>query len=337
MGALALLEVLDRDGQVRQGYPVLQWPLRIGRGLDNDVVLGDPHVAARHLQVAPDEHGELTLRVADTRNGVLLGRTRLSAGQSAVLAPDGEPVDISVGRTHLRLRLAGHALAAELPLAPTTGQPDRASALVLGAAVLVTCGLLFSIYLVTDPDAFARAAGSALLSAVLGAATWCGAWALLTKTFTRHARFGWHLRVFLCASVALLVTNSLPALLAFAFSSPWLTDFSFVADIAVGATALYFHLLAVEPARPRLLKGVAATCALVGVALALWFNYQRSDLFGTELYMSHLFPPAVRLARPVSTDAFVDALAPLKATLDARAKHPAGGGDGTGGADGDDD
>ena len=42
MGALALLEVLDRDGQVRQSYPVLEWPLRIGRALDNDVILSDP-------------------------------------------------------------------------------------------------------------------------------------------------------------------------------------------------------------------------------------------------------------------------------------------------------
>ena len=37
-----LIEVLDRDGQVRQSFPVAQWPLRVGRALDNDVVLSDP-------------------------------------------------------------------------------------------------------------------------------------------------------------------------------------------------------------------------------------------------------------------------------------------------------
>ena len=51
MGALALLEVLDRDGQVRQSYPVLEWPLRIGRALDNDVVLTEPHVAPHHATI----------------------------------------------------------------------------------------------------------------------------------------------------------------------------------------------------------------------------------------------------------------------------------------------
>jgi len=41
--------------------------------------------------------------------------------------------------------------------------------------------------------------------------------------------------------------------------------------------------------------------------------------------MSHLFPPALRLAKPISTDAFVDGLAPLKATLDKKAREPARG------------
>ena len=119
----------------------------------------------------------------------------------------------------------------------------------------------------------------------------------------------------------------LPALLAFAFSWPWMTDFAFVGEIVVASSALYFHLLAVEPARHRVLKWVALVCATVGVCLTLWFNVQRSDQFGDELYMNHLFPPALRLARPVTTDALVDGLAPLKATLDRKAKEPGRGDD----------
>jgi hypothetical protein len=118
-----------------------------------------------------------------------------------------------------------------------------------------------------------------------------------------------------------MAVAALPTLLAFAFSWPWMTDFDFVGSIAVVAAALYFHLLAVEPARHRLLKWVAATCAVVGVLLTLWFNVQRSGQFGDELYMSHLLPPALRIARPITTDAFIDGLAPLKDTLDKKAKE----------------
>ena len=326
MGAQALIEVLDRDGHVRQSFAVQQWPLRVGRSLANDVVLSDSNVAAEHFSIAPDAQG-LALIVADTRNGVLLGGKQLRTGESAVLAAEGEPIELSAGRTRMRLRLPGHVLAPELPFAPSASLARRIVP-VACAAVLVLAGTEFRTWLDSDPEGLARAAGSMLLTALIGAAVWCGAWALLSKTFTRQARFGWHLRVFVYASLALLVVGNVPALLAFALSWPWLTDFAFIGDIAVAAAALYFHLLAVEPARHRVLKWVAVTCALVGVALSLWFNTQRSDLLGDELYMNHLFPPAVRLARPVASDAFVDGLAPLKAALDKKAKEPGRGDEG---------
>ena len=48
METLALIETLDRDGQPRQILRVSQWPVRIGRAIDCDLVLDDPHVAAHH-------------------------------------------------------------------------------------------------------------------------------------------------------------------------------------------------------------------------------------------------------------------------------------------------
>ena len=326
--SLAVLDVLDRDGQPRQTFIVREWPLRVGRGLANDVVLADPHIAAQHFSIAPDGpdgHG-LTLQMSSTRNGMQLGAKHLRAAESAALRVDGDALELTVGRTRLRLRLAGHTLAAELPLAATLPLRRRVATVVIAAALLVL-GLLLRSWLDTDPDGFGRAAGSMLLSVVVAGAVWCGAWALLSKTFAHQARFGWHLRVFLLGSIAGLLVNALPPLLAFTLSWPWLSDFAFIGTVGVASAALYFHLLAVEPARQRLMKAVAALCAAIGITLALWFNVQRSDQFGDELYMNHLFPPALRLARPVTTDAFIGGLAPLKATLDKKAKDTRRGDD----------
>jgi hypothetical protein len=326
---LALLEVLDRDGQVRQSIRVPHWPLRIGRALDNDVVLGDAHVAAEHLSLVLTETG-LALVVGDTKNGVQFGAKKLKAGASLPIAPSGEAPEFSAGRTRLRLRLPGHTLAPELPLAAVA--PLRQRLVPIGVAALaLLAGMLFNTYLDTDADGLGRAVGNTLLSTVAGALIWCGAWALLTKTFTHQARFGWHLRVFLLSSIAWLVVGALPGLLAFALSWPWLTDFAFIGSFAVGAAALYFHLLAVEPARHRGLRWAAVACAVVGVALTLWFNVQRTDQFGEELYMNHLFPPALRLASPVANDAFIDDLARLKPLLDKKAKETSGTDDTAGG------
>jgi hypothetical protein len=321
-GALALLEVIDRDGHVRQAWPIRAWPARIGRGLDNDIVLTDPYVAAHHFGIEAVDGG-LALRVGDSVNGVTLAGRHVERGGVVHLPREKESIDIVAGRTRLHLRLADAALAAELPLATITLRHLRlAPTLVL--ALLLLASLAFNTWLDADPDNFGRALGNALLTGLTAAAIWCGAWALLSKTITRQAHLGWHVRVFTIAALSLLALAVVPGLLAFALSWPWLTDFSFVATFAVGAAALYFHLLAAEPARPRLLGWVVATGALVGIGLTLWFNVQRTSRVGEELYMSHLYPPALRIARPLATDRFIEGLAPLHALLDRKAKEPAG-------------
>jgi len=325
--ALPLLELLDRDGQVRQTQRLAGWPLAIGRALDNHLPLSDPHVAPHHLRIDNGPDG-LVLHALASRNGVAVGKRRLRAGESCALDAAGAPLEIGIGRTRLRLRLPGQALADEVPLAASLPGSRRFGP-VLAAGALVFAGLSFNTWLESDPETFWRALGAMLLSALFAIAVWCGLWALLSKTFTRQAHFGWHLKVMLFASVVWLALSVVPDLFAFALSWPWVSDFSFVAAYAVIATALYFHLLAVEPARPRLLRAVAGAGFVAAVVLALWFNQQRSGRYGAELYMSHLFPPALRVARPIPVDRFVDKLAPLQAQLDKKAKETPldGGGD----------
>ena len=339
----ALLEAIDRDGLVRQAWRLERWPVTIGRALDNDVVLTDPHVAAHHatldLDLGVDGDGDgktmLTVRVGETRNGLAVWRERLAGGQSKSFDDAGRDLELHIGRTTLRLRLPGHALAPEQMLAPMVAV-ERRWLPTLGLALAVLVVVLFNAYLDNDPDNLSRGAGGAVLTAITGGAIWCGFWALLSKLFARKSNFSWHVRVFVVASLVMLAISGLPPLLAFSFSWPWLTDFTFVAVYATIATAIYFHLLAVEPGRQRLMRGVAFAGFLAGVSLTLWFNVQRTGRVGEELYMSHLFPPALRVARPVSVDHFVDDLAPMQAILDRQAKDRSGTDD-DGGGDHDDD
>ncbi len=343
MTPLALLEAVDRDGQVRQSWRVERWPLTIGRSLDNDVVLTDPHVAPHHATIAPvmavavgdsndridatggavDSTPALAITAGDTRNGLGVGRTRLGAGESKTLDDASGDIELHLGRVTLRLRLAGHALAPEQAMAAVVGHETRWLPTV-GIAVAVLAFVLANTWIESDPEGFARALATSMLSAVFVGAVWCGLWALLSKTFTRQSHFGWHVRVFVIASLATLVLAVLPALLAFALSWPWIADFAFVAVYATVAAAIYFHLLAVEPGRRRLMRAVAVAGFAAGVAVSLWFNVQRTGRPGEELYMNHLFPPQLRLAKAVPVDRFVDALAPMQAVLDRRAKEQFG-------------
>ncbi len=317
---LAQIDIVDRDGLPRQSLTVRLWPVTVGRALDNDLVVGDPHVAPHHLQIDADPSGGVELTLGATRNGVKFGRRQLVGGSRTVVAGNGtEPICLALGRSHLRLRLAAQPVADELPLMATTAASRSA---LLALAALVLADLLFTTWLETDRESFARGAAVALLAGIGGAALWCGAWALLSKTFSRQAHFGWHLCVFLMASVAWVGVTLLPKLAAFAFSWPWASDFDFLGQIAVVAGAFYFHLLGVEPARPRQLRAVAIAAGLAGVLIACWYNLQRGDQLGDELYMSHLFPPALRLARPVPIERLIDRLGTLKEPLDRKAREP---------------
>ncbi|HWK83345.1 MAG TPA: FHA domain-containing protein [Caldimonas sp.] len=338
----ALLEAIDRDGMVRQAWRIERWPLSIGRALDNDAVLTDPHVAAHHatIELRPaagaGEQATLVVRTGETKNGLSVGRDRVAAGETKTIVDTGHDLDLHVGRTALRLRLPGHALAPEQMLAPRVAVERRwLPTVVLALAVLAI--VVFNAYLDTDPDGLARASEGAVLTAVSGGAIWCTFWALLSKLFARQSNFAWHVRVFVVASLVMLGFAAVPPLFAFAFSWPWVTDFSFVAVYATVAGAIYFHLLAVEPGRQRLMRAVTATGFIVGVALTLWFNVQRTGRPGEELYMNHLFPPRLRLAQPVKVDLFVDGLAPMQAILDKQAKDKSGADDDAAGRDSDDE
>ncbi len=320
MTVLAVLEVLDRDGSVRHSVAVREWPLRVGRALDNDLVLDDAHTAAHHFSVAPDEQGQLQLTVGDSLNGVQFDVRRLAAGARA---PVGHSVALLVaGRTHLRLRLASHSLAPEQPLGVTRVLTQDLPTLAL-LALAAALTLVFSIWLDSDPDNFVRALGSVTVSALTMALGWAGLWTLLSKVFTRESHFGWHLRVLLIAVLTWEAVTLATGLLAFAFSWPWLTDFGFVFDFAILSAVLYFHLQAVEPHHPRRTFGFAVASLVLGVGVSVWRNVQTSDRLGEELYMNHLFPPALRVAKPVDTTQFLQGVADMQATLDDKSKEDA--------------
>ena len=84
METLALIETLDRDGQPRQVLRVSQWPVRIGRAIDCDLVLDDPHVAAHHATLALREDG-VHVEPAASVNGVRLGRAAIAPGSTPLL------------------------------------------------------------------------------------------------------------------------------------------------------------------------------------------------------------------------------------------------------------
>lgn len=315
MEKLALLEVVDRDGRVRQAYPVTHWPVRVGRSLECEVVLDDPHVAPRHFSVDHTPEGGVTVTVGETVNGLRCGHKLLAAGSRAV-RPSGE--EWVAGHTRLRLRLPDEMLAPEQALPQLSGW--RTAGLV---AVLIGLGLWTSWgeYLDADPGNLLSRLAPVLIGIFALLALWCFLWALGSKIFQHRFDYWTHVRI---ASTGLLASGVLGAALGvLAYSTSWvvLSRVREPVEALVLAGAVYAHLCAVLPLRRRAFGWGVTAAAVAGLGVAAAFRYHNTGRFTEELYLATLPPPLLRLAPAVSPETFLQGAATMKDRLDKKARE----------------
>jgi hypothetical protein len=310
METLALIELLDRDGQVRHVVRVTQWPVRIGRAIDCDVVLDDPHAAAHHASLVWGDDG-VHVVPTPTVNGVSFGRSRIAAGSAPALPPS---TLLTVGATTLRVRVAGEALAAEQPLAAQQAQGRRAMWLV-GLAVVATLWAGFEQWLGASPSASGTELTGVFLAIPIALGIWCGLWALGSKLFQRQFAFWPHLEVALFWPLVAVIVDAAAGQLAFALSVPLLAKIGRVAAIAALAMLLWRHLAIVLPQRRRAFALVIVGVLGLGGGLNIADRVRHQQPLVGSLYLGTISLPELRLARPVTADVFVQSAEPLQKSL----------------------
>ncbi|MBN1655516.1 MAG: sigma 54-interacting transcriptional regulator [Deltaproteobacteria bacterium] len=87
--------VVKRDGEVRRYY-IENSPLQIGSAQDNEIVIDDSAVDARHCRLEPSESG-LLVRDLGSQNGTFVNGVRVL---SALLSEGGQ---LRIGRTDIRI------------------------------------------------------------------------------------------------------------------------------------------------------------------------------------------------------------------------------------------
>jgi hypothetical protein len=337
--ALARIEVLDRDGRVRHAHAVTGWPVAIGRAIDNDIVLDDPHVAAYHARIEAGPDGAPRLRVLPGLNGLRHGRERLAPGGEpvslAALASvsgasggSGGGLELTAGQTRLRVRRTGDALEPERGLAAAGSGP--AGTLLL--AVLLWLWVLAEHWIALDPGSKASDWLPPLLGAPLALAGWCLLWGLASKIFQHRFEFWPHVAVAVRGLLAVEVTNFVLLWLSALTGWPLFAQLITGVAAAIGAVTLWAHARLVLPQQRRALAYGAAAAYVAGAAILMTLNQQRSERWFGELYAHMLPPPALMWQKPTGPDAFVkraERLLPAlrKSTAEAAEEQKAGGDD----------
>ena len=312
-GLLGLLEVLDRHGATVARLPVHHWPITIGRALNADLVLSDPHVAIQHLRINAAPNGSTSVDVLETRNGVRQGAVLHPRG--ATFAWDGTD-DLVLGRLRLRLRLPNTPLAPELALpdAPWGGIPLTVALML----AVVGLSVLQAWLKAGDTTKFAQTAITLVGMVLLLLNVWAGVWAMATKLFTGHLQFWRHMRIACTFSLLEPLVSGGAYLLAFCFSWESLSRFNFALSAPILAAGLLAQLLVIAPQRKRGLLVITSVLTVLGLAGAMGNTWLQSKRLTTQLYMATLLPPSWRIAPAVPVAQFMLEAHGIGAKLDKR-------------------
>jgi pSer/pThr/pTyr-binding forkhead associated (FHA) protein len=304
------IEHLHRDGTVIARVPLQGSRCRIGRALDNDLVLDDAHVAAHHAELIVGEAGTAELVDLGTRNGVARQK-----GRRATRLDVSDEQPLRIGQSLIRVRNSTWSLAPEMPLQTRWVWPWALLALlaVLGHSA-------WDVWLrdlgEKSPPYLNLLAGSAIAVAI-----WSGLYALLGRLISGNERFFSHLLIACCGYLIAVLVDRVLELLAFASGWLWPLQISRFVLILVVALIVRTHLRLADPRHWPTLRwavGVVAVGAALVPLAQLWISERRFTQIQTLSGLEH---PAVRLAKPVTVEQFGAQAQQLKARADAARKR----------------
>ena len=206
MEAVIFAELLDKSGAVRERQRYTQFPVRIGRGYGNDLLLDDEFVAPNHGLIFLREDGRLEYRDLGSENGSLLAGRPVK--QHTLLADQ----TLLLGRSRLRLRTAACAVPPARQLHRRDErllhwQPGWAATLITPALLIASVGVLTYLHQFSDPQPSRALAKS--ISALGALLLWAGLWAVLGRLFVQRSAYRAHLVV---AAASLLLLEALDLL-----------------------------------------------------------------------------------------------------------------------------
>ena len=318
MAPLGYLEVLDGKGGVAERIAIDSFPITVGRGYGNQVILNDPYICPMHLEIVQDSQGDLIARDLNSINGLHAAKSDQRVARLALHSG----TQFRIGHSHLRYCSVDHPLAPTLVAGAATRSrwPQSLVACLAGAAVfLLLCldSYLGSVERVTIAQVVSEPLATFFMLLI-----WAGLWSLAGRIVVARVNFSQHVAI-ACGAIA--------GFFALTFSSEWL-EFLFpivpalwLATLAgtgvILAAVVYGHLGFASNLRrsSRLWAALAVSVAALSVS-AISDMASRSK-FSNVMEFSGVLKPINAVWLPtISVERFMGDTQKLKRELDALAQ-----------------
>jgi hypothetical protein len=284
--------------------------IRIGRGYDNDLVLGDPHVSPAHLIVrsrsssSGEEQGWIVEDIG-RENGMYL-RKLAKVVEQARLDPGDE---IVIGHTRLRFLSPEHPVAATKLLVPTHPFFQRIEKPVNAWSILLVCAMIFTahVYMTSIEDVSILKLASGSLGFLLTAFAWAGAWAFIGRMIKHKTQFAAQLSLVLLFLVAGLMSVNVSEYAGYSFNSV-IVEIIVIAILlsGLGTAFLVGNMTLATNVSLRKRIAVCSSIFLGIIAILTLLYYSFKDEFNPNpMYFSTLKPPFAKVLPNRSVDQFL--------------------------------
>lgn len=303
------VELMHRDGSVQTRRRVDAGEMRIGRALDNDLIIDDPYCAAHHALLRIESDGSAVLQDLGTRNGTAPARAKGNGHASVFTVQNDSPY--RAGQSLIRIRNSAWPLPPELAMSSRLIWP-----FALAALLVVLLHTAWQIWL-RDVGEKSPPYVYGLVGVAAGVAVWSGVYALLGRLISGAERFFTHLLIASCGYLAISLAERILSLVSFSMAWLWPARIEYSVIIILIALLVRAHLRLADPRHWPTLRwavSLVAAMALIVPVAQLWLSSQRLTNVQTLSNSEH---PALRLAQPVDIEALVESTAPLKIRVDA--------------------
>jgi FHA domain len=305
MEALAVVEILGRNGEILRRERLFSLPALIGRGFEADLMFDDPYIAASHLRLDAHEDNGFTLTDLGTINGFSIpARSNLRQG-TTVHIEAGET--IRLGHTQIRIWRSDSPVVPEvLDRSPS----DTRGWITFVAWLLVAPGLMALLMWVgaTGPGRYG-AVSLEFLSWAAAVLIWSGLWWVASRsshhitTYIAHGSVG--------ASTLAIIFLGLFTLdtifFVYDLSESSHRVFSGAVLGACLALGLYRHLRLVSRKSKQMVLSVSVAVAFA-LIVPLYYTLEQNDLdkIGLMDIPSQLRLPWMRIAHGVLPEEFLN-------------------------------
>jgi hypothetical protein len=302
--AKIIIEEVNRLGHVTGRHCFDHFPVSIGRGYQNDLIIDDPYISAEHASIHETENGWL-IEDKHSDNGI---KFRLHSTQSHTNHLNSGD-EMIAGRTRLRLLSPWHPVA-KTHLLPTKtsvskilANPGVAAGTILLALMLVLIDNQLSIAVKTGFEKLIASAFPTFIFALV----WAGIWAFVGRVIIHRASFLPHFVAALLVFIISMVTASITGYITYNLSTSLVA--SMIEFVVVGFTIaglFYINLANSTNLNKRSNLITSHTVAWSMLLMGLFMQYVNKPEFShAPEYASELKPPFAKVVSSQSIDDFM--------------------------------